>query len=161
MTFETVPQDEELTSESSAKMQRKRTVRKPKARSRVTNGGKLLMGDVDERSQFARRLRDIIALHVDCLSRGAGGEALSEAELSLIRRVSVCELRLEEMEMRMAQGKDISIDVYARVAGHVRRMHEALNGLSLRNKVAKDVTPSLGQYVSKRQRRVVTLESGD
>ena len=67
---------------------------KPEARSRISNGSALLAG-VDGRSTWARRLRDLIALHLSDLG---GEDAVSEAERSIVRRVATHTVKLERME---------------------------------------------------------------
>ena len=62
--------------------------RPPATRSRVTNGRQLLPM-VDGRSIWARRMRDLMELHLDDLG---GAENTSEAERSIVRRVAVADL---------------------------------------------------------------------
>jgi hypothetical protein len=63
---------------------RVRKLAKPTARTRVTNGKELLPG-IDGRSLWARRFRDVLALHLSDL----GGEAnTSEAEKAIARRAA-------------------------------------------------------------------------
>jgi hypothetical protein len=70
-----------------------------KLRSAITNGSSLL-ADVDHRSAWMRRLRDLISLHTSDL----GGDAnISEGERSLLKRASMLELQCELMEQRFAQ----------------------------------------------------------
>ena len=71
---------------------------KPTARSRVTNGRDLLP-DVDHRSQWVRRFRDVLSLHVSDL----GGESnCSEAE-KLARRAACLVVELEQLECKFAR----------------------------------------------------------
>src|SRR6478609_6276202 len=69
-------------------------VRKPSARSRVTNGRELLP-QVDGRSLVARRYRDIS--HAIMVDQG-GANACSEARLQLIRRFAAAAVMAEQME---------------------------------------------------------------
>src|SRR5262249_3519444 len=72
-----------------------------KARSRINNGTELLP-EIDGRSIWARRCRDLIALHVsDC----GGEDGLSEAQRSIIRRAAVLTIELEQMELKFAEGQ--------------------------------------------------------
>lgn len=128
---------------------KQRALRNQFARSKVTNGQRFFMGQVDERCIFARRLRDIMALHIDDLSGGTGASALSEAQISLIRRASVLELRLEDLEMKMAMGQIVSLDDYGRISGHLRRLFETVG---VRRSRGPDVTPTLHEVVAKHQR---------
>ncbi len=117
-----------------------RKLAKSHARTRVTNGRSLLGSGVDGRSMWARRFRDVLALHLSDL----GGESVtSEAEKSIARRAACLVVELEQMEIRFAtgdtpEGEDDTgnlIDRYQRCANTLRRLLESL-GLQRR---AKDV----------------------
>jgi hypothetical protein len=98
---------------------------KQHARSRVSNGSALLPG-VDGRSTWVRRLRDLIALHLGDLG---GDDAVSEAERSIIRRVSTLTVELERMELGFAlAGAALpdQLDLYQRTANSLRRLLEAV-----------------------------------
>lgn len=115
-------------------------LRGPNARSKVTNGVKLLPG-FDGRSAWGRRFHDLCALH----ARDAGGiDALSEAQVSLIRRASALEVTLENIELDMALGFEVDLDQYSRAAGHLRRILETV-GIK---RVARDVSPSLADIIA-------------
>lgn len=117
-----------------------RKLAKPKARTRVTNGRELLPG-VDGRSLWARRFRDVLALHLSDLG---GDEACSEAEKAIARRAACLIVELEQMEVRFAtgdapEGEETSgnmLDRYQRCANTLRRLLESL-GLARR---PKDIT---------------------
>lgn len=120
--------------------------RPPATRSRVTNGRQLLPM-VDGRSIWARRMRDLMELHLDDLG---GAENTSEAERSIVRRVAVIETELEYQESRFAElrmdGKEPSeklLDLYSRLAGNLRRLLESI-GIERR---ARDITPNLKDYL--------------
>jgi hypothetical protein len=117
---------------------------KPQARSRVSNGSALLAG-VDGRSTWARRLRDLIELHVADLG---GDDNISEAERAIVRRAAVLITELERMECSFALSEgapDIAtLDAYQRAAGNLRRLLESV-GLERR---ARDVTPTLRTYLA-------------
>jgi hypothetical protein len=115
-------------------------------RSKVTNGRSLFV-DGDGRGPWARRLRDLMAEH----ARDLGGlDALSSQQASLVRRAATITVELEKMEGRMSKGDDdVSLDEYARVAGHLRRILETLGiGRKPRN-----VTPSMREYLAGRARQ--------
>jgi hypothetical protein len=119
---------------------------KPEARSRVSNGSKLL-ADIDGRSTWARRLRDLIQLHLADLA----GEA-SEAERSIVRRAAALTVELERMETNFALAGEAlpeQLDLYQRTANSLRRLLEAV-GLDRR---AKDITPLNGIDRETRRRR--------
>ena len=114
----------------------------PSARSRVTNGSAVLP-NVDGRSTWVRRLRDVMALHLSDL----GGEAaVSEAERSIIRRASTLTVELERMESEFANADEAdrsALDLYQRTAGNLRRLLESI-GLERR---ARGLTPTIDQYL--------------
>ncbi len=69
---------------------------------------------------------------------------MSEAMLSLCRRVAAIEVQLEQMEACMSEGDlKVDLDLYNRLSGNLRRMLETI-GLE---RVSKDVTPSLQSYL--------------
>ena len=109
---------------------------KPQGRSRISNGSAVLPG-VDGRSTWARRLRDLIAMHLSDLG---GDDAVSEAERSIIRRAAALTVELERMEVVFAVAGEASreqIDLYQRTANSLRRLLEAV-GLQRR---PRDITP--------------------
>ena len=116
--------------------------RSPTNRSRITNGHLLIDGDA--RSAWARRMRDLIGLHLSDLG---GADAVSEAEKSIVRRVATLTVELERMEAGFAEAGEAQpeqLDLYQRTAGNLRRLLEAI-GLERRS---KDVTPSLAEYLA-------------
>src|SRR5262245_17553894 len=107
--------------------------RKNPGRSRVANGSALLP-NVDGRSAWARRARDVLAAHLSDVPDA------SAAERSIIRRASVLTVELERLEARFATAGEASaadLDLYQRSANSLRRLHEAV-GLKRR---AKDLVP--------------------
>lgn len=122
-------------------------------RSAITNGTDIL-AEVDGRSATARRYRDLIALHVGDL--GGADAGLSEGQHCLVRRAACLTVQLEIMESKFAQdgGADTrELDVYQRTSNSLRRLLESL-GIH-RGRVARDVTPSLDEYLGRRGRRSV------
>jgi hypothetical protein len=114
-------------------------------KSRITNGK--LLPDVDGRSAWARRCRDILAEHIADL----GGELNTTAALrSIARRSAVLATELELLESQFAtagQATAEQLDLYTRTASALRRLLEAL-GLERR---ARDVSPTLSDYFRKPQ----------
>jgi hypothetical protein len=135
------------------------TLLAPTQRSRVTNGKTLFAQGGDQRSPWARRLRDIMALHV--ADRG-GPDVISEAQRSLIRRAGTLTVELERLEAKFATGQaaEGALDVYQRAANSLRRLLEAI-GL---DRVPKDVT-DLPRYLAALQqaddRSAAALEGDD
>lgn len=110
-------------------------------RSRITNGSALVLGD--NRSAWARRAKDIIAAFIVDLG---GIENCSVAELSLVRRCAALTTELELLETifsNVGRATSDQLDLYARVAGHLRRLLETL-GIKRR---ARDITPSVTDYL--------------
>jgi hypothetical protein len=113
-----------------------------KLRSAISNGSQLFP-DIDHRSAWMRRLRDLIADHISDLG---GQDLISSAEMILVRRAAMLTLQLEMMEQRWAQNEGEagpkSIQTYQQCTNTLRRTLEAL-GLRRRQ---RDVT-SLGQIL--------------
>ena len=116
---------------------------KPTHRCRVSNGSALLV-DVDGRSVWARRMRDLIEAHIGDLG---GVEACSHAERSIVRRVAAITVELEAMESEFATTEGATeaarLDLYQRTANSLRRLLEAV-GLERRS---RDITPPLRSYI--------------
>jgi hypothetical protein len=119
----------------------------PSSRSRVTNGVTLLPG-VDGRSTWARRLRDLVSMHLSDLG---GADRASEAELSIVRRASAITVDLEHIETRFAEANlagrppdSADFDLYLRGANSLRRLLEAI-GIK---RVPRDITPKLSTYLA-------------
>ena len=51
---------------------------------------------------------------------------MSEAQISIIRRVSAMECTLEQMEGRMSAGEAVDVDQYGRLAGRLCRLFELI-----------------------------------
>jgi hypothetical protein len=119
-----------------------------KVRSALTNGSTVVLGDVDARSAWMRRLRDLIQLHLSDLG---GRDNVTQAELVLVRRAAMMTLQLEMMERNWAvrsegEATTKQIEVYQRLVGALRRTLETL-GLERRS---KNITPDLQTYLRQR-----------
>jgi hypothetical protein len=118
-------------------------VARKKGRSAVTNGA--ILPGIDGRSTWARRLRDLVALHVTDLG---GDQNISEAERAIIRRAAVIITELERMEKDFALSEGApgipELETYQRMANTMRRLLEAI-GLQRR---PRDVTPDLRTYLA-------------
>ena len=116
--------------------------RKDPQKSAVANGSALLPG-VDGRSAWVRRCKELIAGHISDLG---GINNASAAERSIVRRACVLTVELERMERQFALAGEASpedLDIYARIAGNLRRLLEAV-GLQRR---ARDIGPTLGDLL--------------
>src|SRR5262245_16007363 len=112
---------------------------KSRGRSRITNGA--VLPDVDGRSTWVRRLRDLINLHIADLG---GPDAISEAERSIVRRAALLTTELERMEVGFAtagKAEAAELAVYVTTANALRRLLETV-GLERRQ---LNVTPTLEQ----------------
>jgi hypothetical protein len=114
-------------------------------RSAITNGTRLLE-DVDGRSAWMRRFRDVTSQHE--LDLG-GQDILSEGQRAIIRRAALLQCWLESTESKIAQADGEAsvktIETYQRTSGALRRLLESL-GLHQGRK-ARDVTPTVRDYV--------------
>ena len=92
---------------------------------------------------WVRRAKEFAADHISDL----GGEVnCSAAERSLIRRAVTLTIELERTERQFALAGEASaedLEIYARVAGNLRRLLEAV-GLQRR---ARHITPTLDEYL--------------
>lgn len=125
----------------------KKSFDKPIATNNATRlgNGTSLHAEGDGRGLWARRFREIVAAHTSDL--GLPPAAMSEAQRSLIRRVSVLEIELEKLEGILAREEgEIDLDQYGRASGQLRRLLETL-GIE---RVARDTTPSISDLVAGR-----------
>jgi hypothetical protein len=107
-------------------------------RSSISNGSTILP-DIDHRSAWMRRLRDLIAAHTSDLG---GHDFISTSEQILVRRAAMLTLQCELMEHRWAtehegQASGKQIETYQRCTNTLRR---TLESLGLRRH-QRDVTP--------------------
>jgi hypothetical protein len=109
----------------------------PKAetlRSKVTNGRRVFAIGGDGRGAWTRRWKDLNEAHIEDIG---GPDGLSEAQVSLCRRVAAIEVQLEQMEAAMSEGDlKVDMDQYGRLAGHLRRILETLGV----ERKARDIT---------------------
>jgi hypothetical protein len=113
------------------------TSRARRPRSAITSGRKLFT-EGDPNSAWSRRYHDLVVGH--CSDLG-GIDALSDAQLSLIRRAASIECELERLDAMLSTGAEVSLDVYGRGASHLRRILESL-GLERK---CRDVTAIDGE----------------
>jgi hypothetical protein len=107
----------ELSSNSGS--DQARYGRMPKARkSRITNG-KDLLPNIDGRSVVARRYKDIASA---ILADQGGVERCSESRQQLIRRFAAAAVLAEQMESRLANGKEIDVQEHATLSSTLVRL---------------------------------------
>jgi hypothetical protein len=114
-------------------------------RSAVSNGSRLFVAG-DGNSAWSRRFRDLVAQHAADLG---GADHLSEAQLSLIRRVATIETELEQREGELSRGMAVDLDQYGRAAGQLRRLLETLGT----SRQVRNITPTLSEYLAAKAAR--------
>jgi hypothetical protein len=107
--------------------------KRPKRKSSAVSSGRRMFVQGDSSSAWSRRYRDIVAGHVSDLG---GRSALSEAEISLIKRVSTLEIECEQAEGALSMGQEVDLDLYQRMTNSLRRGLETI-GIK---RTARDVT---------------------
>jgi hypothetical protein len=115
--------------------------RAKRPRSAVTSGRKLFV-EGNPNSAWSRRYYDLCSHHIHDISCGEGRDALTAAQLSLIRRASAIECELERLDARLSVGEAVDLNEYGRAASHLRRLFETL-GVERRQ---RDVTPDPLDY---------------
>jgi hypothetical protein len=106
------------------------------ARSRAGNGN-IFGRDVDRRSSWARRMRDLLN---DQIADLGGFDEVSAAEHNIVRRVATITTELELLERKFVDAngaKPQDLQLYLTASNTVRRLLEAV-GLQRRS---KDVSP--------------------
>src|SRR5258707_15804775 len=109
----------------------------PKSRSKLSNGSAVL--NADGRSATARRYRDVLAELISDL----GGDP-SGAQTAIARRASALCVVCEQAEAEMVAGGVLDLSEFTTAANSLRRL---LSDLGLERR-AKDITPSLSQYLA-------------
>jgi len=98
-----------------------------RVRSAITNGLAILK-DVDHRSAWMRRLRDLMRAHESDLG---GYDTLSEGQKALVRRIAMIEVQLEMLEHHFAENNGsagrLDLEVYQRCSNSMRRLLESLD----------------------------------
>jgi hypothetical protein len=121
----------------------------PKTRSRVSNGSAVL-DNVDGRSAVARRYRDVLSELISDL----GGDP-SGAQSAIARRAASLCVVCEQAEAEMLAGGILDLAEFTTAANSLRRL---LSDLGLERR-AKDITPSLSQYLTSESRKPVVSHS--
>jgi hypothetical protein len=119
-------------------------------RSAVTNNTRAyVVGDGN--SQWARRQRDLVAIHAE----DAGGiENISASRFSLCHRAACLSVELEMMEGRLSLGQEVDLGLYGVLCGHLRRVLETIGV----DRVAKPVEHGpLHDHFAKIRRKAASL----
>jgi hypothetical protein len=112
----------------------------PALRSRVTNHHDLLPG-LKGTSKHARRFRDLVNAFIADMG---GADHCSDIKLGLLRRLAALTVQSELIEAQMINGEAIDIGTLCQLASTTVRLSQRLGV----NRVAKNVTPSLAQYLA-------------
>ncbi len=121
------------------------TPRLATVRSKVTNGRRVFAVGGDGRGAWTRRWKDIVELHV---ADAGGRDHMTEAMRSLCRRAATLEIQLEQLECCMSEGDDVDIEIYGRIASHLRRILETL-GVERKARPVNDGSQVLADYFSR------------
>jgi hypothetical protein len=130
---------------------------KANGRSRLSNGY-ALPRSVDQRSQWARRYKDLLVLHVNDLG---GFDFVSQSEIAIVKTAACLEVELERMTERFAlKGKAElgELETFQRCGNSMNRL---LAAVGLKRVIARDVTPvpTVDEYL--RSRRVTSTSRSD
>jgi hypothetical protein len=113
----------------------------PTSRSAIANGSTLWIDGVDGRSREARRFRDVYG---DLVVHLGGSDYATEPQKHLARRAAALVVWAEMAETRLAAEGELDVQSYTTTANTLRRL---LQDIGLQ-RVARDVTPSLDQFIS-------------
>jgi hypothetical protein len=111
----------------------------------VTNHRDLLPG-IKGTSSSARRFRDLVNAY---LADMGGADQCSDIKLGLLRRLAAVTVQSELIEARMINGEQVDIGTLCTLASTAVRLSVRL-GLQ---RVAKDVGPSLADYLQQQQQQ--------
>jgi hypothetical protein len=93
-----------------------------KGRSKISNGTRLLQ-NVDGRSAYARRFRDLV---VAFEAEVGGTGTLTELERGLVRQAAALSLKTEQMQEAIVRGETVNSDTLIRLSGEARRLLSSL-----------------------------------
>jgi hypothetical protein len=128
----------------SSLLKREPTRPKRRPRSAVTSGRQLFIQG-NSNSAWSRRFFDLCSHHIHDISAGEGRDALTEAQLSLIRRAASIECELERLDALLSLGQEANLTEYGRAASHLRRLFETLG---VERKPPRDITPTLAEIAA-------------
>jgi hypothetical protein len=96
---------------------------------------------VDGRTTLGRRYRDIAE---QLMADQGGAGQLSEARLQLIRRFAAAACLAEQLESRLVRGEPINLAEHATLCSSLVRLGQRIGV----ERIAKDVTPSLAEFLA-------------
>jgi hypothetical protein len=100
-------------------------------RPRRTRTGRVPLPRSDGRTVTSRRFRDL----VEAYSAEIGGE-LSEADRSLVMQAAAIQIRCEELQLELVEGRDIDPDMLIRLSSEHRRLMAGLGARADKSKPA-------------------------
>lgn len=120
------------------------TLAKPSrtTRAAVSNGSRLHAGEVDGRTEAARRFRDVLA---EIVSDLGGADILSEGQRQLARRAAMMSVEAERQEAEAVAGGKLDPDAFGALADRLGRV---FNRLGLK-RVPRDVTPTIAEIMAR------------
>jgi len=104
-------------------------------RPRRTRTGRVPLPRSDGRTVTSRRFRDL----VEAYSAELGGE-LSEADRALVMQAAAVQIRCEEIQLEIVEGRDVDPDLLVRLSSENRRL---LAGLGAKAVKAKSPPPTI------------------
>lgn len=153
----TSPTEAQGKSKSAQRVAPGSRLRKPSARSRVTNGRELLPS-ADGRSTWARLFTDTYYAMLEHLG---GPDFVSEARRMIVRRIAVLEVELIHWEDELAKVRmegsapdPFEVDNYVRWSSAQRRHLEAL-GLDRTARPLESLSTVFAEIAAERKAKVV------
>ena len=113
---------------------------KPSGKARL-----LSLGDLDGRTKVYREVVDLVS-RIE--SELGGADALSSARRQVIEAGCLATAMRRDLGVRWLNGEPVDPAVYATLCNTERRQYEAADAYAF---AARDVTPSLQQYVEQRR----------
>ena len=112
-----------------------------KRRPRQTKAG-IALPRTDHRTVSAMRYRALL----DSYTAELGGR-LTEPEKALVQQIAAMQLRIEQLQAEIVEGRDVDADQIIRLSSEHRRLLTALRGKAAKNKPAG---PTLAEYVARK-----------
>jgi hypothetical protein len=104
--------------------------RPAKRRLRLTQAG-IPLPRIDQRTVGAMRYRSLL----DSYGAELGGN-LTEGDKALIQQIAAMQLRIEQLQAAIVEGRDVSADEIIRLSSEHRRLLTSLRGKVAKNKPA-------------------------
>ena len=125
--------------------QKRPKIEKPKVQAMTRQGtGATLLPGVDMRTGPARRYRELVY----CMVEDLGGD-LPTAKQAVVNRAASLIVWCEKQEAEFALSGDLDVATFTTATNTLRRL---LADIGL-DRQTKDITPTLAEYLSDRERR--------